>query len=579
MNLYRFRRLQNQGANNCIFHYLCYNKQLPASSKSVHLVAEEKGAINRPGSKVIHPENQANLCIRLLHISEFRKLGLFLCVQLNILELYSKAQSKQLEAPEVAWLESQAREFPYFGMVHTILARHHLSNKSTIKDRALLKSAAYARDRGILRAYLSDVVVQPKSNPAVSLEKQAARTPAPEETKPEEVAPEEVPVEEVRVEEVRATEVVAEPLAVANEEVVAEVTENDASKTVSPSVETKPEEEVESTAGDLAEEVPINWFLNMRIKLRTEKYAGRLEKIKKALVVGAPVTTDTPAKKTPAKTTKPAVARKRATTRKKATSTTKSKASATESATPETTKRPVAQKARTRKTTPRVPQKKTAGSDVVSPDPTANQGPDYEIGAFSSFTFLDDNEPTEAGESEIDSMMPLAEAVEFATDDTGTGPGQITFEEKDRIVEVTVSPEELERYFKGRLPVELNFSPSFEPSLEEKADASEKKTPEYSGPLTDEAPAKRDRRTSASELIERFIEEEPTISRIGDVEIPVGDLAATSTEEDKEWVTETLAQIYEKQGNKSRAIGIYEKLALRFPEKSNYFADLIQKLK
>ena len=46
-----------------------------------------------------------------------------------------------------------------------------------------------------------------------------------------------------------------------------------------------------------------------------------------------------------------------------------------------------------------------------------------------------------------------------------------------------------------------------------------------------------------------------------------------------EFVTETLAQIYASQGYFSQAKEIYEKLILAYPEKSAYFAALIEKLK
>ncbi len=42
--------------------------------------------------------------------------------------------------------------------------------------------------------------------------------------------------------------------------------------------------------------------------------------------------------------------------------------------------------------------------------------------------------------------------------------------------------------------------------------------------------------------------------------------------------TETLAQIYAEQGYPSQAKQIYSRLSLRFPEKSSYFASLIEKL-
>lgn len=42
--------------------------------------------------------------------------------------------------------------------------------------------------------------------------------------------------------------------------------------------------------------------------------------------------------------------------------------------------------------------------------------------------------------------------------------------------------------------------------------------------------------------------------------------------------TETLAQIYAEQGYPAQARQIYSRLSLRFPEKSSYFASLIEKL-
>lgn len=55
-------------------------------------------------------------------------------------------------------------------------------------------------------------------------------------------------------------------------------------------------------------------------------------------------------------------------------------------------------------------------------------------------------------------------------------------------------------------------------------------------------------------------------------------MAKMSLAENEDFVTETLASIYAKQGNNKKAISAYEKLSLKFPEKSNYFARLIQEL-
>ena len=56
------------------------------------------------------------------------------------------------------------------------------------------------------------------------------------------------------------------------------------------------------------------------------------------------------------------------------------------------------------------------------------------------------------------------------------------------------------------------------------------------------------------------------------------DMAHRSVEDDGELVTETLAKIYEKQELWAKAKDIYEKLSLKIPEKSIYFAEKIREL-
>ena len=59
---------------------------------------------------------------------------------------------------------------------------------------------------------------------------------------------------------------------------------------------------------------------------------------------------------------------------------------------------------------------------------------------------------------------------------------------------------------------------------------------------------------------------------------PMHQLAAKSLVQDEEMASETLADLLAWQGNHKKAIGMYQKLILRFPEKSGYFATKIEKI-
>jgi hypothetical protein len=79
-------------------------------------------------------------------------------------------------------------------------------------------------------------------------------------------------------------------------------------------------------------------------------------------------------------------------------------------------------------------------------------------------------------------------------------------------------------------------------------------------------------------LIDSFIEKVDSLERLGSKETKiVGDISEKSTEENEDFMTETMADLYVQQKNYQKAIEIYNKLILKFPEKKTYFAIQIKK--
>jgi hypothetical protein len=90
----------------------------------------------------------------------------------------------------------------------------------------------------------------------------------------------------------------------------------------------------------------------------------------------------------------------------------------------------------------------------------------------------------------------------------------------------------------------------------------------------------QDKIKSQSELINKFILANPRIEPVREkTDTPLIDISEPFVEAKGGFVTETLARIYLNQHYYSRAIDIYEKLSLKFPEKSSYFAAQIEKIK
>lgn len=138
------------------------------------------------------------------------------------------------------------------------------------------------------------------------------------------------------------------------------------------------------------------------------------------------------------------------------------------------------------------------------------------------------------------------------------------------INELKATKARIEALLRGELPQEDTAEET------PPATANEKTEEQTKGP-------QKTQRNKQIEIIEKFIAEDPRIdirkkaAAEGDQEQE--DLAQKSLNNSEDFETETVAKLMIKQGKVKKGLAIYEKLHLKFPEKSSYFASQIQKIK
>ncbi len=169
------------------------------------------------------------------------------------------------------------------------------------------------------------------------------------------------------------------------------------------------------------------------------------------------------------------------------------------------------------------------------------------------------NEPSERANGFIEEN--IAEENDEATPNQSTRPDTPNAAPKDIELELTNGESEEDEIDKPSTPT---------PSPKEVFESWKNQSQEPKSGILDQEIDQIENKTKKSKLnIEEY--EEPA-----DV---ANDVASNSLLEDNSIVTETLAGILARQGHNEKAIEMYKKLSLQYPEKSSFFAGKIEKLK
>jgi hypothetical protein len=196
----------------------------------------------------------------------------------------------------------------------------------------------------------------------------------------------------------------------------------------------------------------------------------------------------------------------------------------------------------------------------------------------SEIEFLDDDGDQGSGLS-FELMAEVEDRMETDADAVG-------FSEKD---EADMEEPEIEPESAVPSIDPIEEEPDTEPIAEQEAEFIELDTESVSEEIVEKqtvtgeaskpenAPAVT--KSKSNGLIEKFLEKDPGVIKADKETTLEGDVSSHSIKEDDSYITDTLAKIYVKQGLHAKAIYAYERLSLKYPEKSAYFAAQIEKIK
>ena len=155
--------------------------------------------------------------------------------------------------------------------------------------------------------------------------------------------------------------------------------------------------------------------------------------------------------------------------------------------------------------------------------------------------------------------------------------GQQTTDNGQQLIESIVIPEIDLSKSHEELSREMALLEEKRKSLDELKDLIEQRIIELE--REKEESNKEEKTLSKTEIIDKFIAENPQISRPKQEFYNPMTVAQASVVDKENIISETLATIYLNQGYVEKAISVYQKLSLKNPEKSVYFAELIEKAK
>jgi hypothetical protein len=178
-----------------------------------------------------------------------------------------------------------------------------------------------------------------------------------------------------------------------------------------------------------------------------------------------------------------------------------------------------------------------------------------------------------AGQEQSEDLLELEEESNEATLEIVEGEAQGEEEEltSENLITAMVK-EESEMEEPGSESQEIPIPEVDEAQQEEQKDEEQEEQEE----LVLKEKAKPNRNNN---LIQSFINDDPGVIRADKQTQLKGDVSLNSIREHDGFITDTLAKIYVKQGLYAKAIYAYEKLSLKYPEKSAYFAAQIEKIR